>query len=152
MNKDILGKEYEAFEVPVERGKIREFAQAAFDDNPIYFDEEYAGKTKSGCIIAPPHFVTDIAHAYDHWWQILGELNVKPGHSAQAEEEYIYFKPIFVGDVLTGEEKIVDFYEKTSRRGGKITFAVIETTFHNQNGEKVVVDRKTTMETSDLVG
>ena len=56
MNKEILGKEYEPFEFPIEKGKIREMAAAAYDDNPIYFDEEYAKKTRFGGIIAPPHF------------------------------------------------------------------------------------------------
>ncbi len=150
MNKEILGKEYEPFEFPIEKGKIRELAAAAYDDNPIYFDEEYAKKTKFGGIIAPPNFAT-IARFYNHSLQIREDLARKPGHTGHAEEEYIYFKPILAGDVLTGRQKVVDFYERTGRRGGKITFAVTETTFYNQKQEKVLVARNTMMETSTIV-
>lgn len=150
MNKEVLGKQFEPFEFPVERGKIRELAAAAYDDNPIYYNEEYAKKTKFGGIIAPPHF-TIVAKFYDSGPQIKEELARKPGHTGHAEQEYVYYKPILAGDVLTGRQKVIDIYEKTGRRGGKMTFAVIETTFHNQKQEKVLVARHTLMETSTIV-
>ena len=52
--QDLVGKEFPLFAMPIERGKIREFANAIGDDNPIYLDPAYAGKSGFGDIPAPP--------------------------------------------------------------------------------------------------
>jgi hypothetical protein len=49
--------------------------------------------------------------------------------------------------MLTARERIASITEKESRRAGKLQIAVIETTFHNQRGEKVQVARRTLVET-----
>ena len=54
--RDLIGKEFPTFEMPVERGKIREFAEAIGDYNPIYSDPAYAAKTELRGILAPPTF------------------------------------------------------------------------------------------------
>ncbi len=67
------------------------------------------------------------------------------------EQEFEYFAPILAGDVLTGRDKILKVFRKQSRRGGTLTFAVIETTFHNQRGEKVQVARRSLIETGERI-
>jgi peroxisomal enoyl-CoA hydratase 2 len=67
------------------------------------------------------------------------------------EQEFEFFKPIFVGDTLTGVTKIADFYEKEGGRGGKMTFLVSETEYTNQKGEKVATARATLIETGQAV-
>ena len=63
------------------------------------------------------------------------------------EQEFEYYAPVLAGDVLTAQDRIVSVTEKESRRAGKLAIAVIETTFHNQRGEKVQVARRTLIET-----
>ena len=46
---------------PVEATHIMMFARSVADDNPIYYDEEYAKKTEVGHIIAPPTFPRAVA-------------------------------------------------------------------------------------------
>ena len=41
---------------PVEASPILMFARSIGDDNPIYYDEDYAKGTEPGSIIAPPTF------------------------------------------------------------------------------------------------
>ena len=67
------------------------------------------------------------------------------------EQEFEYIAPVLAGDVLTGREKILKVFRKESRRGGTLTFAVIETIFHNQRGEKVQVARRTLIETGERI-
>ena len=55
MDKSEIGNTGAPVTMHIERGKIREFARAIKDDNPIYFDEEHARKTAGG-IMAPPTF------------------------------------------------------------------------------------------------
>jgi hypothetical protein len=39
---------------PLDRSTIRRFAQAIMDDDPLYWDAEYASRTRYGRIMAPP--------------------------------------------------------------------------------------------------
>ena len=59
--------------------------------------------------------------------------------------------PVYAGDVLTATARVADVYEKAGSRGGTMTFGVLETTFTNQRGEKVLISRSTLIETAAAV-
>ena len=52
------------------------------------------------------------------------------------EQEFEFFKPIFVGDILTGVARVADVYEQEGGRGGKMTFMVGRDEYKNQQDEK----------------
>ena len=54
MDPNAAGKTFPPYEFHVERGKIREFADAIEDPNPIYRDPAYAAKQGFAGIPAPP--------------------------------------------------------------------------------------------------
>jgi acyl dehydratase len=136
--------------VPVERGKIREFANAIGDDNPIYLGPAYAAKTEFKGIIAPPTFTATKAF-YRSAANLSEMAGLDPHYRLHGEEEYEYFQPVVAGDVLTCRSKITEAYEKAGKRGGKMTFIVLEFTFFNQRGEKAVVSRSTSVHTEGAV-
>ena len=143
-NLSAVGKTYPPFTVRVEHGKIREFAEAIRDDNPLYRDEEAARRSPFGGIIAPPTLTRN------WWWegsQAHTDLGFDWRYNVHGEQEFEYFQPIRGGDVLTGQLKIAEMYEKTGKRGGKMTFAVLETTYKNAKGETVLIGRRTLIET-----
>ena len=145
----VVGKTYPPFTVRVEYGKIREWAEALRDDNPLYRDEEAARHSPFGGIIAPPTF------ARNFWWEgtaVQDDLGFDPRYRIHGEQEFEYFQPIRAGEVLTGQFRIVDMYEKAGKRGGKMRFAVIETTYTNAKGETVLVGRRTLIETEPPPG
>jgi acyl dehydratase len=79
-------------------------------------------------------------------------LDVKDwSYIVHGEQEFEYFAPVVAGDVLTAHERIASITEKESRRAGRLQIAVIETTFHNQRGEKVQVARRTLVETGKRI-
>lgn len=136
------------FTFPIEKGKVREFADAIYDDNPVYWDENEA-KKKFGGIPLPPTF-TEVSRYYDGLaFQRRTLQDVALGLDGGREIEYL--RPVYVGDVLTGQSKVVDVYERRGRRGGKMILTVTETVFHNQKGEKVIVVRATGIRTSQVV-
>ena len=148
--QDLIGKEIPSFEMPIERGKIKEFAEAIGDDNPIYRDLTHAQKSPFGRILAPPTFTVTKA-----FWR-PGRSNAEMAgldnrFVLHGEEEYEYFKPIVAGDALTCKGKITEAYEKAGKRGGTMTFVVFEFTFYNQRGEKVQVSRSTIIQTGGVV-
>jgi peroxisomal enoyl-CoA hydratase 2 len=147
MNLKAAGKPFPPYEFRVERGKIKEFADAVGDPNPIYRDPDYAAPF--GGIAAPPTLLRTFLYEPR---AAAAALEVKDSsYIVHGEQEFEYFAPIVAGDVLTGDERIVSVTEKESRRAGKLHIAVIETVFHNQRGEKVQVARRTIVETSQRI-
>ena len=148
--QDLIGKEIPPFEMAIERGKLKEFAEAIGDDNPIYRDPTYARQRGFGQVIAPPTFTTTSA-----FWRTGGRISEIAGLDNRfllhGEEEYEYLKPILAGDVLTCGGKITEAYEKAGKRGGTMVFVVFEFTFLNQKGEKVLVNRRTLIQTGGVV-
>jgi len=147
MDVSAAGKTFPSYEFRVERGKIREFADAIGDPNPIYRDPEAAAPL--GGIVAPPTFLRTFLYEPR---TAVDALKVRDwSYIVHGEQEFEYFAPIYAGDVLTARERIVSITERESRRAGKLQIAVIETVFHNQRGEKVQVDRRTLVETGQRI-
>ena len=149
MDLSAVGKTFPPYEFRVERGKIKEFADAIGDDNPIYRDPEYAATTPLGGIVAPPTFLRTFL--YEPRASSLALKVADWSYIVHGEQEFEYFAPVMAGDVLTARERIVSVTEKESRRAGKLHIAVIETVFHNQRGEKVQIARRTLGETSQRI-
>lgn len=148
--QNLKGREIPTFEMPIERGKIKEFAAAIGDDNPVYYDPEYAKKTKFGGILAPPTFTTTKS-----FWRSGGTNQEIAGldnrYVLHGEEEYEYYAPILAGDTLICKGRITDAYEKPGKRGGKMIFVVFEFDFFNQRNEKVLTSRSTIIQTGGVV-
>lgn len=144
VDREILGKVYPPFTVRVEFGKIREFAEALRDDNPLYRDEEAARRSPFGGILAPPTL------SRNFWWegtQVHQDLGFDWRYVVHGEQEFEYHRPIKAGDVLTAQMKIAELYEKAGKRGGTMRFAVIETKYSNADGETLLVGRRTLIQT-----
>jgi peroxisomal enoyl-CoA hydratase 2 len=145
MDLSASGKTFPPYEFHVERGKIREFADALDDPNPIYRDPAYASRSPLGGIPAPPTLLRTFLYEPR---AAVEALKVKDwSYIVHGEQEFEYFAPVLAGDILTAQDRIVSIIEKESRRAGKLQIAVIESTFHNQRGEKVQVARRTLVET-----
>ena len=71
----------------------------------------------------------------------LGPLMAKGGLILHGEQEFIYDRPVLVGDVLVGEGTITDAYQKESK-GRTMTFIVSETNWSDDTtGDPVVTAR-----------
>jgi acyl dehydratase len=148
MNTSEIGNTGKPVTMHVERGKIREFARAIKDPNPIYFDEAFA-RAHGGGIMPPPTFTMTLGFWDDGRNRPLLTYDVR--RLLHGEQEFEYLAPIYAGDVLTATGRVSDVYEKAGSRGGTMTFGVIETTFTNQRGEPVLISRSTLIETAGPV-
>jgi acyl dehydratase len=137
------------FELPVERGKVREFAQAVGEHNPIYFDADYARGEGFPDVLAPPTFsVTQI-------WQISREerearlgADLDYGRVLHGEQEFTYTRLPFAGEVLKGTMRISKDFTKEGKRGGQMRFVTYETRFTDAQDEEVLTAYYTLIETS----
>lgn len=148
MDLNAAGKTFPPYEFHVERGKIREFADAIEDANPIYRDPAYA-QARMGGILAPPTLMRTFLYEQKAAAEALGVKDWS--FIVHGEQEFEYLAPVRAGDVLKAQDTIVSITEKESRRAGKLQIAVIETVFHNQRGEKVQVARRTLVETGKRI-
>jgi hypothetical protein len=137
-----LGQEGAPFVLEVERGKIHEFARAVQSQHPAYFEDEAP--------VCPPTFLTtrffwnELVPGSDAW--DLVQMDQKRG--MHAEQEYIFHgPPPRAGTRLIGTSKITKIFEKQGRRGGTMTFAVMETEYHTEDGTLVATARLTGVET-----
>jgi acyl dehydratase len=144
-----LAEDVLEFDLPVERGKIREFALAVGEDNPVFFDPEEARRQGFPDIVAPPTFtVTQI-------WQVPREerearlgANLDYERVLHGEQEFVYKRLPFAGEVLTGTMRISADVTKQGRRGGSMRFVTYESRFTDAEGEDVLTAYYTLLETS----
>ena len=127
----------------VEFGKVREFARAVKDANPVYFD--------AGRALAPPTFLMTVAHWMGDLGQTRSAVKLDYRRLLHGEQEFEYVRPIHAGDVLTFRSRTKDVFEKEGRRGGKMLFVIGETEFRNQRGEVVAYTRNTAIQTEGAV-
>ena len=128
---------------PIEEGMIRRFAEAIGNDNPLYYDREFASKSPFHGIIAPPTFVFEWNHHEALWVDESGAYIADtplPKHLVRAGNEFEFIQPLRPGDIITTKSKITDVYEK-QRPSGSMIFIICESTYINQQGELLGIQR-----------
>jgi len=135
------------FELPVERGKVREFALAVAEDNPIHYDADEARRRGLPDIVAPPTFTVT------QMWQVPREererclgANLAYERVLHGEQEFFYQRLPVAGEVLTGRMRIASDVSKRGRRGGSMRVVTYESVFTDASGEEVVRALYTLME------
>jgi len=145
MDKSVAGKSFAPYEFRVERGKIKEFADAVGDPNPLYRDPIVAAQAGFAAIPAPPTLLRTFLYETSESRNALGVKDWS--YIVHGEQEFEYLAPVVAGDVLTAQDRIVSVTEKESKRAGTLQIGVIETVFKNQRGETVQIARRTLVET-----
>jgi acyl dehydratase len=138
----------------VERGKIAEFARALRDDDPLYYDADAARERGFEGVPAPLTFSRVSAFPHNRPPGVEGtgfDLGLEPV-IIHGEQAYEYERPLVAGDVLDGETTLADVYQREGRRGGTMTFVEYETAYYDQDGDLVLTDRSTAIETEQSVG
>ena len=145
----------------VAKRDIGRFAQAVGDPNPLYFNEDFAKKSRYGGIIAPPLFY--LTFVYDLGPHAVTGADGRPktpnGVELYAGIEYPrlplkntlaggweveFLQPLRPGDTISVIGKIVGLHEKEGK-SGKMAFVVSENSYFNQRDEMVVREKITTI-------
>lgn len=140
--------------IPVERGKVHEFANSILDDGPLFHDEAAAKARGFPSVVAPPTFSSVGAFfpgrpAGGGGGGGRAELDMR--YVLHGAQEFNFERPIFAGDVLTSEPGETTSYEKPGRRGGKMKFIDSETLYKDQNGDIVLRVKSTLIQTEGVV-
>jgi acyl dehydratase len=122
----------------VSREKIKEFADAIGDANPVFHDPEAARAAGHQDVIAPPTFLTLInTRAID---VIIHdpELGLDYGRMVHADQNFQHIRPVRAGDRLTVTTIVEDI---TARLGND--FLSVRAEINTEDGELVCTTRAT---------
>jgi acyl dehydratase len=131
------------FLVEATRDNIKNFADAVGDNNPLWIDEEYAGKSRFGEITAPPTFLYNVSHGSSPVLSPPGTPPVMSLSLLYAGAELEFFRPIRLGDEFSVKGKALDIISKQSRSLGPMLFATGEARYYNQKKELIGTIRTT---------
>ena len=142
--RNLIGVTLATIVFKVEEGAIQRYAQAIGDPNPLYNDPDFASKTRSGRLLAPPGFTGWPVKAGLDMFELVESL-VKAGAPSRLLDggvEFEFFEPVGAGDVLTATTKIANMTERETKLG-KTIFTTLETAFVNQKGNVALRSRST---------
>jgi acyl dehydratase len=146
LDQSLIGKDLDEFPLPVERSKVREFARALLDDDPVYQDAEAAKAAGFDGIPAPLTFSAASMHFRDDL-PLFAELGLDLKRVLHGENSWEYLAPVNVGDELVGHRRIADITTRPGKRGGEMTLVTFETNFVNQSGDTVLRERTVVIQT-----
>jgi acyl dehydratase len=135
-----VGRSSESVWNIVERDAVRLFAEAIADPSPLYRDEEAAGRSRYGRLLAPPTF----PRTFDYG-RVEG-LELPPAGLIHGEFRISYRRPLLVGDELLCHLTLKDSYDKRGRRG-LLGFLLFERTGEDQEGNLVFTTNDTVVVT-----
>jgi acyl dehydratase len=138
LNQALKGKEYQEVSFPVVRQQVLQFADAIGEDDPVFRDPEAAKAAGYPEQLAPPTFVTKMQIMTSGQAVVDQELGLDYSRVVHGEQEYVWVRPVFVGDVLTAVPRIADIFAKKSNE-----YLVIEAEIKDARGETVAVGRTT---------
>ena len=142
LDRSYIGHVFPAFTAEVEKGRLRFFAKAIGESNPIYTDEEAAKAAGYRALPAPPTFTSVLDQESPDFLPVLDLLGIDIARILHGSQEFEYLEPICAGDTISVQVRIADIFDK---KGGALEFVVMEHTYTNQD------DVLTTKATSTMV-
>ncbi|MFF5258951.1 MaoC family dehydratase N-terminal domain-containing protein [Actinomadura viridis] len=140
LNRDFIGRSFPPSDpYEVSRVKIREFADAIGDGNPIYRDPEAAKAAGHPDVIAPPTF--PIVVSLGNPALADPELGLNYAMVVHGEQRFEYTRPVRAGDVLVCTSTITEI-----RSIGNNEKMVVETEIATPEGEPVCKTYNTIVE------
>lgn len=124
----------------IEKGRLRFFAKAIGETNPIYFDESAARDAGYASLPAPPTFLFAAELDADTFLPALVEMGIDLQRVLHGEQQFSYLAPVCAGDTVTVRSVISEIYEK---KNGALEFLVKDSTVTNQHGVLVATMRAT---------
>lgn len=127
------GKTYPPHEYEVGKEKVREYAEAVGEDNPIYFERDAAKAAGFRDVPAPPMFAVVYSRGAIGPALFDPEVGIDFSMLVHGSQEFVWGEPVCAGDTISTTVEVKDIYEK-----GGMGFYVFETVSANQEGEEVV--------------
>jgi acyl dehydratase len=135
---EAIGKEYPPAVYAIGREKVREYAAAVGETDPIHTDLEAARAAGFADVVAPPMF------AVVYSAPVMGpaifdpEVGINFPAMVHGGQEFVWGEPVVAGDEITTTATVKDISERDG-----MGFYVFETVSRNQHDETVCTARWT---------
>jgi acyl dehydratase len=129
---EAVGKTYPPSHYAVGREKVREFAAAVGEENPLHHDLDAAREAGYADVVAPPMFAVVFGGRAMAPALFDPEVGIDFSRMVHGGQEFVWGPPVVAGDEIATEVEVKDVAE----RGG-LQFFVFESRSTNQNGETV---------------
>ena len=127
------GKTYPPFEYEVGKEKIREFATAVGENEPVYHDAEAARAAGFRNVVAPPMFAVVYSAGAMGPAILDPELGINLMMMLHGSQEFDWSEPVCAGDTITTAATLKDMREEDGRQ-----YYVFESVSTNQDGQETV--------------
>ncbi len=132
VNTTAVGKKYEPVVYAVGREKIREYARAVGETDPVYLEVEAARAAGYADVVAPPMFAVVYSAPAVGPPIFDPEIELNFAMMVHGAQEFEWGAPVVAGDEITTTASVKDISEEGGR--GYYVFESIST---NQRGEQV---------------
>ena len=134
IDKKHIGRTFAPTSAEVEKGRLRFFAKAIGETNPIYTDEAEARRAGYASLPVPPTFFFSLEMEKPDPFGWMKDVGMDLARLLHGEQTFTYHVPACAGDTLTFDSRIDDIYDK---KNGALTFLVKTVKVTNQRGEHV---------------
>jgi acyl dehydratase len=138
LNPALVGKAYPAISYEVGREKLREFAVAVGETDPVYHDEAAARAAGHPDLPAVPTFAVVLSMRAGQLVYGDPDLGLDYSRVVHGEQEFVYHRPIRAGDRLLASGKVAAAEAK-----GRHELLILETQVTTEAGEPVCTVRAT---------
>jgi acyl dehydratase len=133
-----VGKTYAPVTYAVGREKVREYAHAVGETNPLHLDVEAARAAGHRDVVAPPMFAVVYASPAVMPAFFDPEVGMDFARMVHGEQEFTWGPLVVAGDEITSEVEVASIDERAG-----VGFFVFESRSDNQDGERVCTGRWT---------
>lgn len=134
LDSSLIGQQEPGQSLLLTRSRLRAFAKATGQSDPIYLDVDAARNAGHKDLPAPPTFLFGIDLEAPNPFAFIEGLGIDLRTVLHGEQQFTYKTTACAGDELSTATKVVDVY---SKKGGLLDFLVRETTVTNQHGQIV---------------
>ncbi|MCB1153050.1 MaoC family dehydratase N-terminal domain-containing protein [bacterium] len=134
LDDSVVGWRGRPFEVEVEKGRLRLFAKAIGETDPVYHDEAAARAAGHRALPVPPTFLFCLEMERDDPYDWFTELGIPLGRVLHGGQAFTYHAPAYAGDTLRFESEVTAVWHK---KGGALEFLVHRNVVTNQHGAAV---------------
>jgi acyl dehydratase len=125
-----IGKQYAPVSYAVGREKIREYAAAVGESNPLHFDVEVARRAGHLDVLAPPMFVVVYASGAFALALFDEELGIDFARLVHGSQEFRWEHPVLAGDEIATTMTVQDISERAGMRFDRFSSVSV-----NQRGQ-----------------
>ncbi|MEU8900126.1 MaoC family dehydratase N-terminal domain-containing protein [Nocardia sp. NPDC048505] len=140
LDPGLIGTVLPAITSTIEAGRLRFFAAAIGETDPVYTDLTAARAAGYADLPVPPTFLFALELDRPDAFAFLARAGVDLRYILHGEQRFTYHAPAVAGDVLIATPRLTDVY---SKKGGALEFLVKETAVTRPDGAPVADLRST---------